>query len=132
MITISEDIRVALGRSPRDDNERAQWDMWIRDAQLEVSAGPSGAASIDLATLDQDRLQRVIRDAVVAKIRRPDDATQVEIAVDDGRVSRVYQSSTGSIFIRPEWWTFLGLTGSQSAFSTRPGFQSDRACSAWR
>ena len=125
---ISEDIRVALGRAPLDDNERAQWDMWIRDAQIEISAGPDGKQLIDLNTLDQDRLSKVIRDAVVAKVRRPDDATQVDISIDDGRVSKIYQSSTGSIYIRPEWWSLLGLVAPAGAFSIRPGFVPDRPC----
>lgn len=125
---ISEDIRVALGRPPRDDDERAQWDMWIKDAQIEISAGPDGKQSIDLDTLDQNRLSKVIRDAVVAKVRRPDDATQVDISIDDGRVSKIYQSSTGSIYIRPEWWGLLGLVAPAGAFSIRPGFVPDRPC----
>jgi hypothetical protein len=65
---------------------------------------------------------------VVAKVRRPDDATQVDISIDDGRVSKMYQSSTGTVYIRPEWWRFLGLAGSAGAFSTRPGFEPDRSC----
>ena len=129
MITTAE-IAVALGRPQPEVNsaERLQWDMWIRDARLEISAGPSGSATVDLDGLDQDRLDRVVRDAVAARVRRPDDATQVTVSVDDASTSKIYSSSTGTIFIRPEWWRFLGLASSSGAFSTRPGFAPDRPC----
>lgn len=127
MITTA-DIAVALGRDQPQvgSAERLQWDMWIRDARMEISAGPNGSATIDLESLDQGRLDRVVRDAVAAKVRRPDDATQVDISVDDGRVSKIYQSSTGTVHIRPEWWRFLGLAATATAFSTRPGFEPDQ------
>lgn len=122
MTTTTADVAVALGRpQPEVDSaERLQWDMWIRDARLEISAGPDGSSVVDLNTLDQDRLDRVIRDAVVAKLRRPDDATQVDISVDDGRVSKMYRSSTGTVTIRPEWWRFLGLASDASSFTIEP------------
>lgn len=121
MITTA-DIAVALGRAQPavDSPESLQWEMWISDARLEVSAGPDGASVIDLTGLDQDRLDRVLRDAVVARVRRPDDATQVDISVDDGRVSKIYQSSTGTVFIRPEWWRFLGLVSESQSFTVEP------------
>lgn len=130
MATSVAQIAVAVGRptpAPGSTDD-LQWRMWIEDALLEISAGPTGTSHIDLATFDQDRLDRVVRDAVAAKVKRPDDATQVTVAVDDASTSRTYSSSTGAIFIRPEWWRFLGLVAESNAFSVRPAFVPDGPC----
>ena len=117
------EIATALGRDQPEvgSAERAQWDMWIGDARFLI-----GNRLGDLALLDQAALDYVVREAVVAMVRRPDDATQVDISVDDGRVSKIYQSSPGKVFIRQEWWDLL-TPGSAAggALSVRPGFESD-------
>lgn len=130
MITTAQ-VAVALGRpEPQVDTaERLQWNMWIQKARLLVSAGPNGTGDIDLDGLNQDRLDSVILDAVVAHVRRPDDATQVDTSIDDGRVSKIYKSSAGEIVIRPKDWSFLGLAPVASgAFSVRPSFTPDGPC----
>ena len=71
-----------------------------------------GAEAPELAKLDY-----VVREAVVSHIKRPDDATQVTIAVDDGSSSRSYQSGKGRVTILDEWWTLLGLVEPSGAFS---------------
>ena len=117
MITTA-DVATALGRSQPlvDSAERLQWDMWIRDARFLIKARLG-----DLEALDQEALDYVTREAVAAMVRRPDDATQVDISVDDGRVSRIYQSSQGKVFIRTEWWDLLTPAGSGGAsFSIEP------------
>jgi hypothetical protein len=119
-------IAVALGRTaPSDgDTEHEQWEMWISDALMLIGArlvgeGTGQVASLD--ELDQAKLDYVVREAVVAQIRRPDDATQVEIRVDDGSVGKTYRSSAGRVTIRDEWWDLLSPTDSASgAFSIRP------------
>jgi hypothetical protein len=60
--------------------------------------------------------------AVAAHIRNPDDATQVDVAVDDGRVSKRYASGTGRVTIIDEWWDMLTPDGSgfQGAFTISP------------
>jgi hypothetical protein len=62
--------------------------------------------------LDQAKVDYVVREAVVAHIKKPDDATQVVISIDDGSSSRTYQSGKGRVSILDEWWTLLGLTES--------------------
>lgn len=112
-VTVS-DIATALGRSAPDvaDPEFDQWTMWIADALLLISA------RLTLADLDPVKLDYVVREAVVAQVRRPDDATSVEIAVDDGREARRYTSSRGRVFIRDEWWDLLSPSaGSSGAFA---------------
>jgi len=103
-------VAVALGESaPASGSAKeSQWQMWIADALMLVQVR---ADSITPAvSIDQARLDYVIREAVVAQVRRPDDATQVTVAVDDGSTSRTYKTSRGRVDILDEWWSLLGLT----------------------
>lgn len=118
MSVVPEDIAVALGRTTPDSNspEYAQWEMWISDALLLIEARLG-----DLTELDETKLDYVVREAVVAHVRKPDDATQVEVAIDDGRASRTYKSSTGRVTIIDAWWDLLKPTDTTGgAFSIRP------------
>lgn len=122
MAVTPENIATALGRpSPALESEtRAQWVMWIDDALMLIGA------RLDIADLDPAKVDYVVREAVKAMVLRPDDATTVEVAVDDARVSRRYESGTGRVTILDSWWDLLSPSSSQSgAFSTRPGFQPD-------
>ena len=98
------DIAVALGRTAPDlgSTEHDQWAMWVADALMLITARLG-----DVSLLDQDRLDYVVREAVVAQVRRPDDVTSVDVAVDDGRVSKRYSSGSGRVTIRDEWWALL-------------------------
>lgn len=122
MYVIPDDIATSLGRTPPDPDspEFAQWEMWINDALMLISARLG-----DPSSLDQQRLTYVVREAVVAHVRKPDDATQVEIAVDDSRASRTYRSSKGRVTILDEWWDLLSptksATGAFSIFPSRYG-----------
>jgi hypothetical protein len=102
-------IAVALGVTAPDSGSptEAQWEMWIADALMLVQVRVD---SIDpVPTVDQARLDYVIREAVVAQVRRPDDARQVTVAVDDASTSRTYTSSRGRVSITDDWWALLGL-----------------------
>ena len=105
-------VAVALGVAAPDPDSAtaAQWQMWIDDALMLI--GTRADAITPAPTVDQARLNYVIREAVVAQARRPDSATQVTTSVDDGSVSKTYRSSAGRIEIIDEWWTLLGLTAS--------------------
>jgi hypothetical protein len=126
MSVTPEDVAVALGRTAPevDSPEYDQWSMWISDALMLISArlvgdGDSQVESLD--DLNQTILDYVVREAVAAQVRRPDDATSVEVRVDDGSVGRTYRSSAGRVTIRDEWWDLLSPTASSSgAFSIRP------------
>ncbi len=90
--------------------------MWIDDALMLIEARLG-----DPDALDQRKLAYVVREAVVAQVLRPDDAMTVDVAVDDGRVSRTYKSSAGRVTIRDEWWDLLAPNGrSRGAFSVIP------------
>lgn len=111
-------IAVALGKDapPAGSTTEAQWTMWIGDALMLI-----GTRIAELAVTtdpDQVKLDYVVREAVVAHVQRPDDATQITTSVDDGSVSRTYQSGKGRVEILDVWWTLLGLTSPTSgAFS---------------
>jgi hypothetical protein len=108
------DIAVALGREEPDSGsvEARQWEMWVGDALMLIEARLG-----DPSKLNQLNLGYVVREAVVAQVRRPDDATSVEVAVDDGRVAKRYTSSRGRVFIRDEWWRLLDPNGKTGAFT---------------
>lgn len=127
MTVTPTEIAVALGRTaPASDSaEFAQWEMWISDALMLIKARLVGTKDGQVATLDeldQPTLDYVVREAVTAQVRRPDDATQVEVRVDDGSMARTYRTSAGRVTIRDEWWDLLSPTDSgRGAFSIRPG-----------
>ena len=101
------DIAVALGRTtPEVDSPTwAQWAMWITDAEMLIE---TRRMQVDEArVIDEAKLNYVVREAVVAQVRRPDDVTSVDVAVDDGRVSKRYSSGSGRVTIRDEWWALL-------------------------
>lgn len=93
-----------------------QWQMWIADAEMLI-ANRATQLSVDLGTIDQAKIDYVVRESVVAHIKKPDDATQVTISVDDGSSSKSYRSGKGRVTILDEWWLLLGLTDPDGAFS---------------
>lgn len=105
MAVTPETIAVALGRTAPApfSTEAAQWEMWIGDALMLIE----DRLKERFALLDQAKLNYVVREAVVAHIRKPDDAAQVDIQIDDGRVSKRYESSKGRVQILDEWWDLL-------------------------
>jgi hypothetical protein len=112
-VTITpEVIATALGRDSHSITEDQQWAMWIADAELLIEARLG-----DLAELDQAKLDYVIREAVVAHIRHPDDATQVTMSIDDASQSRTYRSGRGRVSILDEWWDLLAPNESSGAFA---------------
>ena len=104
MAVTPEIVAVALGRTAPTDGtpERAQWSMWIADALMLIEARLG-----DPTLLDQAKLDYVVREAVVAHVRKPDDATEVRVSVDDASSARVYRTSKGRVTILDEWWSLL-------------------------
>lgn len=113
MAVTPADIAVALGRTaPAPGSlESDQWLLWIGDAirAIQRRAERLGVDFMSLNSLDVDY---VVRESVVAQVRRPDSATQVTVSVDDASSSRTYSTGTGRVTILDEWWDLLGLTGS--------------------
>ena len=103
-------IAVALGRiapEPGSVTEQ-QWQMWVDDALMLIDRRKTELGVT--GDLDSSAMDYVVREAVCAHVRRPDDATQVTVSIDDGSTSRTYRSGTGRVEIIDEWWALLGLT----------------------
>lgn len=116
MAVTPETIAVALGvAAPEPDSiQFQQWELWISDAEMLIE---TRRLALDAEVPDEVKLDYVVRQAVVKQVQRPDDATQVTISVDDASSSRTYRSGKGRVEIIDEWWSLLGLTDPQGAFS---------------
>lgn len=105
-----------------------QWGMWISDAYflIEERRTEQQAAVIPAARLDY-----VVREAVVAHARKPDDATTITIAVDDASSTRRYESGKGRVSL-DDWWEYLGLqSSSEGAYSIRPTGRTPDVVDLW-
>lgn len=111
-----EKIAVALGVAVPEPESALdlQWQLWIDDAYMLIEAR---RALLDVLPPDEAKLDYVVREAVVAQVKKPDDATQVTVQVDDGMTSKSYRSGKGRVSILDEWWVLLGLTDPSGAFS---------------
>lgn len=110
-------IAVAMGVAapqPGSVTER-QWQQWIDDADMLIEVRRDQLKST--VSIDEARRDYVIREAVTAHVKRPDDATQVTVSVDDGSTSKSYRSGKGRVVILDEWWDLLGLVEPNGAFS---------------
>lgn len=116
-VSIFDKIAVELRMTAPDPDsaDGKQWQLWVDDATLLIT---ERAAKLQLQLPPQAKVDYVVRQAVVAHIKKPDDATQVTVSIDDGSSSRTYQSGKGRVDIADEWWDFLGLLPSTGgAFS---------------
>ena len=112
--TVTPDqVGIALGQDAPTGTLAAQWQMWITDAVMLISSRVDSITPPP--TIDQAKLDYVVREAVVAQVRRPDAATQVTVSVDDGSTSKTYARGTGRVAILDDWWEFLGLAGQSGA-----------------
>jgi hypothetical protein len=109
-------LAVALGKAAPEPGSvtEQQWDLWIGDAEMLIE---TRRVTLGAEVPDEAKLDYVVREAVTAHIKRPDDATQVTVAVDDASSSRSYQTGKGRVTILDEWWALLGLTEPSGAFS---------------
>ena len=109
-------IATALGVAPPSEDPilTEQWEMWISDAEMLIE---TRRLTLGVDPISEAKLDYVVREAVVAQVKRPDDTTQLTISVDDGSTSKTYRSGKGRVSILDEWWTLLGLTDPSGAFS---------------
>ena len=105
-----------LARAAMQRNQEQQWDLWIDDAEMliDLRIDQLGFTGV----VDEAKRDYVVRQAVVAHIKKPDDATDVTIAVDDASSTRRYQSGKGRVSILDEWWDMLTPDASSAAFTT--------------
>lgn len=118
-----EDVQVSLGRPISSAAEQAQVEWWLTGLEHVLSHRLG-----DLSELDQDVLLYVEVEAAVAKILRRDNReSSITVSVDDGSVTRRYESATAGD-VTDEWWALLSpATDSGAGFSTRPGFEPDES-----
>jgi hypothetical protein len=116
MAVTPDNIAVALGVAAPDPDSTtyAQWEMWISDAEMLIE---TRRLTLGVDPIDEAKVDYVVREAVVAQVKRPDDATQVTWSIDDGSTSKTYRSGSGRVTILDEWWILLGLTDPSGAFS---------------
>lgn len=115
------DVAVALGRPISETAEVAQVGWWIDGVELLIRARLG-----DPADLDQDVLKYVEVEAVVAKIQRNGTReSSITVAVDDGSVTRRYETGVTAGDITDEWWNLLDPTIASGIFSVRPSFERD-------
>lgn len=119
MAVTPDKIAVALGQAAPAEGSALwdQWQMWIDDAEMLIRSQAARLGTL-VEGIDRAVYDYVVREAVVAHVKRPDDATQVTVSIDDGSSSRSYQSGKGRVTILDEWWELLGLVdGTDVAFS---------------
>ena len=101
MSVTPSDIAVELGVAAPTPAQEAQWQSWI-DRALYLIGKRLTVADLDPADVDY-----VVMQAVIAHARNPESSTQVDVAIDDGRISKRYSSGPGGVLILPEWWVLL-------------------------
>ena len=118
MAVTPENIAVALGVTAPEPGsiQEQQWQLWIDDATMLIDTRAT-QLGVPMNDIGEAKLDYVVREAVVAQVKRPDDATQVTVSVDDGSSSRTYRSGKGRVTILDEWWVLLGLTDPSGAFT---------------
>lgn len=127
-----QEIADELSRPTPDQGsaEARRWSMWVDDAHAAIERR-ADRLQVDLGTIPDTDVDRVVRKAVAAHIRRPDDATQVTKNVDDGGVTKMYQSARGEVTITDSWWDDLGLADVSGVFSVRMVGEPDTHPESW-
>jgi hypothetical protein len=131
----ASDVAIELGRPATSPGESDQWEAWIARVERSVVRGfrRSGYeldAQVALGEPTADEIQDVEVAAVIRKIQNPtwgEDSTTKTI--DDGSITRRRtrdaQGDPLDLLVS-EWDSLLPGSGGD-AFSTRPGFEVDRA-----
>lgn len=111
-----QDVAVALGRPISDSDQQAQVEHWLTGVELAITQRLGNVAS-----LDQDALLFVESEAVAALVRHSGVAeSSITVAVDDGSVTRRYESADYANSITDAWWALLGSV-KPTAVSMRVG-----------
>lgn len=120
---LTEDVETALGRPMSSDAEGRQVEWWLTGIEMLIQSRLG-----DVSLLDQDVLRYVEAEAVVAKVRRGDSRVSSEtVSVDDGSLTRRFETGVQAADISDEWWALLNPSTGSSFYSTRPGFEADDA-----
>lgn len=122
------DIDTGFDR-PLTPAETARIERWVRDVEELIDLRV--AAPID----NPAALAAVVRLAVQERWDKRDAGatTSTTVTVDDATVTKRYSEEKISRsglpwWFNPDWLDWLAPAASPGAFSTRPGFEPDRAC----
>jgi len=110
-----------------------QADTWVR--WIEWTEQLIRRRYPDLSVLDQDLLEMVVVGVVAEKAGNPQRVSQVDVQVDDGRVSKRYETHRGALAaILEDWWDVLDPSDSprRGAWSIPLAYQPDPGgCGDW-
>lgn len=103
-VATHEDVAVSIGRPISTPAEQAQVEWWLDGAEMVISNQLG-----DVTLLSQPAVKYVEVEVVAAKVRRHGTLeSSITVAVDDGSVTRRYESPVTDEDIRDEWWALLG------------------------
>jgi flagellar hook assembly protein FlgD len=120
---IWQDVQKTLGRT-LNAAQQQQATTWISQA-LTIIGARAKLERTTIDNLDDGILDMVVTEAVANRLKRPDDATQVSVQVDDAQVNRTYKSSSGQIEIRDEWWKLLFPDSGAGSFTVKLAYTPD-------
>ena len=131
------DVSTRLGRPITLAAEVAQVGAWLGDVEAQIVARFTRAGLVLAAqiVLDEPSLESVVRvesDAVIRRIYQPlPGRTSQTRSVDDASVTDRWEGTTVAAtvdgWLTAAEWSDLLPSATTSAFSTRPGFESDAA-----
>lgn len=130
------DVSTRLGRPITLAAEIAQVEAWLGDVEAQIIARFTRAGLVLSAqiALDDPSLETIVRveaEAVIRRIYQPlPGRTSQTVAVDDGSVTDRWESGRSAPvdgWLTASEWSDLLPSATTSAFSTRPGFESDAA-----
>ena len=116
------DVETALGRPgslTRAQQDQVTW--WLGGIELLIR-NRFGAIEV----LDSEAVRYVEAEAAAEKARRAGQSeTSITVSVDDGTVTRRWESPVSASDITEEWWDLLAPKRASSAYSTRPAGRRD-------
>lgn len=109
------DVGVALRRTISDAAEQAQITWWLNGAELLLKSRLG-----NVALLDQAVVKHVEVETVAEKVRRAGrDESSITVSVDDGSVTRRYESRLTAEDITADLWDLFGSRYTGSAYTIR-------------
>jgi hypothetical protein len=120
-------VGVEVGIPTPTADQETQWQSWL-DQTYYLIERRYGAGYTTPTEADADY---VVLQVVASRVRNVDFATQVDVAVDDGRISRRYSTDGGRTTL-DDWWDFLDpelVDTTGGAFTISPTGEADVAYS---
>lgn len=119
-----EAVRIAAGKASLGAAETEQATQWIKLALLMIR---NRFGTLD--SLDPEALEQVVAQAVSSRLSAPGEGiTSTEVAVDDARSVKRYETTRGGLYISDDMWALLTPTRKRrGAFSIGLAYTPDSA-----